>query len=178
MQNNKNLQINTIVCIAYALLGSFSTILNYEYRKYLADEYEKNYKQQRDIIIQKEAEGLYAQAEKLTTELKSNQVLKNEAAKLMKVAQKLKGPEVYLIRVGKGTFQKEVRFVYSGVCFTITDGCRSDNDLDLMGTYPEIEKILPKLPFNSYGGSNYGLVFKEMVEGSKPKIEITVAPIK
>lgn len=175
MQNNKSLLINSLVCTMFAVLGSISTVLYFNHQKYLSDEYEKVDRKKRDNEISQGRKRSSVEADKLTDSLKGNSAIISEATQLMKTAQKLKGKEVYKIRIWQGTFQKYVRFVYAGVCPTVEDGCRSDNDLNIIGKYPEIEKTLTKLPFNShYVNPSYGLVLRELVEGNNPKIEIGV----
>ena len=178
MQNHNGFRLNSLVCLVFALFGCISTVAYFEYKKYEIGEYDKVERVKRDAVISKESDLLATAAEKLNLELKNNSQLASEAAMLMQKSKELKGPEVYKIRVWKDSFQINARFVYSGICYSVIDGCRSDNDIEILGKYPEINKTLPKIPFNSYGSSPmYTLVFREVVEGNKPKIEITVSRI-
>lgn len=176
MQNTKKFWFHSLVCLGCIAIGSVSTAFYNSYQAYRAQEYKEKYEKAQGLEISKEEETLSIKAILLTKELKSNSLLMAEAVRLMQKAQGVKGPEVYMIRIWKDSFQINARFVYSGACYTITDGCRSENDLKTLGNYPEIERIIPKLPFNSYGWTpKYTLVLREVVEGNKPKIVITVS---
>ena len=178
MQNHNGFRLNSLACLVFAVFGCISTVAYYEYRKYEISEYDRAKRVRRDVLITEERDLLATAAEKLTLELKNNNQLMSDAVMLMQKAKELKGPEVFIVKVWKDTFQTKVRLVSTGVCPSITDGCRSDNDLEIIGKYAEIEKTLPKLPFNSYyTNPSYSLVLREVVEGNKPKIEITVSRI-